>query len=219
MPQIHVFADEAGCFKFERSQGASRYFILTTIKTESCDIGNELLDLKRSLLRRGIKVGDKLHASPDSQAVRDEAYNVIRKYDFRTDCTILQKSKAQPQTRATEADFYQYAWFYHGKYITPRFCTKDNDVLVTAAALETKVGKAAFKSAFNNAIQQTKPFGGTLTTAFPESVADPCLWAADYCAWAIQRKWELGDRRSYDLIGHTVRSEYDLWRYGKTEYY
>jgi hypothetical protein len=28
-------------------------------------------------------------------------------------------------------------------------------------------------------------------------MSDPCLQVADYCTWAIQRKWERGDERSH----------------------
>ena len=37
-------------------------------------------------------------------------------------------------------------------------------------------------------------------TAFAPTMSDPCLQVADYLAWAVQRKYELGDERSYDLV-------------------
>jgi hypothetical protein len=39
-----------------------------------------------------------------------------------------------------------------------------------------------------------------------------CLHAAGYVGWAIQRKWEMGDCRPYDIIAHKVRSEEDEFR-------
>jgi len=51
----------------------------------------------------------------------------------------------------------------------------------------------------------------------PES--DPCLQVADYCVWAIQRKWERDDSRSYDLIKDKIESEFDVWSIGSTHYY
>jgi hypothetical protein len=39
------------------------------------------------------------------------------------------------------------------------------------------------------------------------NASDPCLWAADYCTWAIQRKWERRDERAYELIAAAVASE------------
>ena len=55
-------------------------------------------------------------------------------------------------------------------------------------------------------------------TAFWPCQTDPCLQAADYCTWAIQRKWEKGDRRSYDLIKDKISYEYELWARGKIHY-
>jgi len=58
-------------------------------------------------------------------------------------------------------------------------------------------------------------------TDFMPCAADPCLQVADYCAWAVQRKWESGgqDIRSYDLIKDRITYEYDLWGKGNTHYY
>jgi hypothetical protein len=44
---------------------------------------------------------------------------------------------------------------------------------------------------------------------------------ADYCAWALQRKYESGgkDCRSYDLIANRITYEYDLWERGNRHYY
>lgn len=55
--------------------------------------------------------------------------------------------------------------------------------------------------------------------AFWPAETDPCLQVADYCTWALQRKWERGDERSYELIRAKIRSEYDVWKTGTTYYY
>ena len=49
--------------------------------------------------------------------------------------------------------------------------------------------------------------------------ADPCLQIADYCCWAIQRKWESGDDRSYVLIKDKIQSDFNAFARGKTVYY
>ncbi|MGD9540661.1 hypothetical protein [Methylocystis sp.] len=91
-------------------------------------------------------------------------------------------------------------------------------LLVTAAALGQKKTKAAFKQGVNNTLQQTTP-RERWEVSFIDSAKDPLLWAADYCAWAIQRKWETNDHRSYELIASKIISEFDLWRFGTTHYY
>jgi len=45
------------------------------------------------------------------------------------------------------------------------------------------------------------------------------LQVADYCNWAIFRKWEREDTRSYELIRSRVLSEFDIFRTGRRNYY
>jgi hypothetical protein len=45
------------------------------------------------------------------------------------------------------------------------------------------------------------------------------LQVVDYCNWAIYRKWEIGDCRSYDIIKPAIKSEFDLFQSGTTNFY
>ncbi|WP_445464277.1 hypothetical protein [Faunimonas sp. B44] len=91
-------------------------------------------------------------------------------------------------------------------------------MLVTTAALGTKKTRAAFKQAVNNTIQQVAK-RDRWEACFHDSAKDPYLWVSDYCAWAIQRKWEMDDPRAYNLIADKVRTEYDLWAVGTRHFY
>ncbi|MET4217023.1 hypothetical protein ACVWWG_003603 [Bradyrhizobium sp. LB7.2] len=217
MPTRFVFADEAGDFTFKRQNGASRYFMLCTLTTDDCSMASELLHIRRELCAAGGEC-DKLHCTEDKQAIRDEVYKVLAQHKFRVDATLLEKSKAQPQTRTSDATFYQYAWYYHFKHVAPKILTKDSKLLITAAALGQNKTKAAFKQALNNTVQQIVP-RSQWEVSFLDSAKDPLLWAADYCAWAIQRKWERGDDKSHKLIKASISTEYDLWSLGQVHFY
>lgn len=218
MPNKFVFADEAGDFAFKRQPGASKYFILCTLTTEDCKLSHDLLHVRRELTLSGDAERDKLHATEDPQAVRDLVFPILAKHDFRIDATILEKSKAQPKTRTTDAAFYHYAWYFHFKHVGPLVAARADKVLITAASIGTKKTKATFKESLNNSVQQVLP-RSKWEASFIESAKDPLLWAVDYCAWAIQRKWEKDDMRSYYLIGEKIKTEYDLWRIGHKHYY
>jgi hypothetical protein len=41
-------------------------------------------------------------------------------------------------------------------------------------------------------------------------MSEPCLVVADYCTWAIQRKWERNDTRSQILLGDKIASETEI---------
>ena len=218
MSRLHIFSDEAGDFAFTRNPRASRFFMVCTVALPDCNIGNDLLALRRDMVWRGLNVREEFHATEDKNDVREEVYRLIAASDIRVDATLLDKPKAQPHIRSAEDRFYTDAWFYHFKHVGPRILRGHTEVSVTAAALGTKKGQAAFTEAVNNVLQQTIA-KQQWATFFPRSIADPCLQIADYCAWAIQRKWERGDSRWYDMIGDKVASEYNLWRTGTVEYY
>jgi len=218
MGRVHVFADEAGNFDFSRKKGASRYFILTTVATADCSPGDELLALRRRLAWNGVEVHAEFHATEEAQAVRNEVFAVLQRHDFRVDATILEKPKAQPQTRVTEHRFYQTAWYQHLKYVAPRISTLSTELLLMTASVGTRKQRQAFGHAVRDVGIQVLP-GRTTRFAFWSAASDPCLWVADYCSWAIQRKWELGDTRSYDLIKNKIRSEWDVFARGSRLYY
>lgn len=218
MPDTFIFADEAGCFAFQRQQGASRYFILCTIATDSCQVGTDLLSLRRRLAWEGADLGDCFHACTDKQAVRDAVFETILPHKFTVQATVMEKSKAQPQVRESRPTFYKYGWYYHFRYGTGGLMLPNSEALITAASIGTKKERLSFTGAVDSVMRQTLR-AKTWRTDFWPSGADPCLQVADYCAWAIQRKWERGDARSYDLIKDRITYEYDLWAHGQTHYY
>jgi len=213
MSRHFLFADEAGDFEFRRDPRVSRYFILCTVHMESCGVGGTLLDLRRRLAWEGLPVGDYFHATTDRQAVRDQVFDAIAHFPFTIQSTILEKSKARPHVRETRQRFYQYGWFYHLKFSRSRFLRPSTELLVTTAAIGTRNERALFTGAVDDVARQVLQAGMWRTTFCP-AAADPCVQIADYCAWAIQRKWERADERSYRLIAGKIDHEYDLWARG-----
>ena len=105
----YFFADEAGNLDFRRRYGASKHFVVCTCYMDDPSIGDELLALRRNLVWRGLADDSELHATEDAQAVRDEVFDLIQRYDFRVDATILEKSKAEPQIRVSDVRFVKVA--------------------------------------------------------------------------------------------------------------
>lgn len=218
--RAHVFADEAGNFDFSRTPGASKYFILCTATVADCSVGDRLLQLRRELACTGFETDRPFHCTEDAQSVRDKVFEMIAATPgIRVDATILEKSKAQPQVRASHASFYKYAWFYHFKHIAPLIAEGKQEILIAAASVGTGRKKTAFKLALESVATQVTPLRKRSSVAFWPAHSEPCLQIADYCTWAIQRKWERGDARAYDLIEKMVESEYDLWSRGGKHYY
>ena len=218
MTDCYAFADEAGNFDFSTHNGASKYFILCTVTmSDPGAVAGSLMDLRMNLAWQGTHLDQVFHATTDPQAVRDEVFAAIQGFDLRVDATILEKRKAQPHLQ-TEKALYKMAWFLHFKHVAPRIATKDDRLFVGAASLGTKKKRKAFHDAVNDVVLQVSPCASHRVAFWPfESHA--CLQVADYCTWAIQRKWERDDRRSFELISDKVESDWSAWRFGRTHYY
>lgn len=218
MPRLHVFADEAGTFDFRRGANISNHFIVCTVVLPSCDIADKLLALRRQMGWDQEPLGEYFHAAVDAQSVRDAVYALIRTQDFTVQATIMEKCKAAPSIRPDEARFYKHGWYNHFKWGMGGPLKMADEVHVTAASIGTKKKQAVFTDAIRDVIRQTGGGKKMRVSVWP-CASDPCLQLADYCTWAIQRKWELGDNRSYDLIADRITYEFPLFRKGKVNYY
>lgn len=214
----YLFSDEAGDFTFNRNQNVSRFFIICTVCTSSLEIGQALGRLRHQMLWEGLPLGDCFHATTDAQAVRDRVFALLAASDFTFQATICEKSKAQPQVRESRARFYKYPWYYHFKHGISAHLREDDQLVVTTASIGTKKEKQTFVAGLQDVIQQSAshiPW----RVDFRPALSDPLLQVADYCAWAMQRKWERSDERSLDLIRGKLTYEYDLWARGARHYY
>ncbi|MGH2748127.1 MAG: DUF3800 domain-containing protein [Actinomycetota bacterium] len=217
MARVYVFVDEAGDFIFKRKAGVSTYFIIGTVTMKDCQLGNDLIDLRRELAWNGF-ILPEFHAHNDVQRVRDRVFDVLAGREFRVDTTILDKTKAQDHLRADPLRFYKEAWFLHFKHVAPRIATSLDDLFVVASSLQIKRKKQAIHHAVADVVRQVSPTV-IFHTAFWPAISDPCLQVADYATWAIQRKYERGDTRSHDLIADKIASEFEAFKLGPKTYY
>jgi hypothetical protein len=215
--RVYVFADEAGDFVFKHGEGISRYFIIGTVTMADTGIGNEIVNLRRELAWNRFVLYE-FHAHKDKQRVRDRVFDVIAKSNVRVDATILDKTKAQEHLRQNPLRFYKQAWYLHFKYVAPRIANAFDELFVVTSSLQIKRKKQAIHEAVLDVVQQVSPTA-VFHTAFWPAVSDPCLQVADYATWAIQRKYEMNDTRSYGLISHLVRTEFEPFKFGSTTYY
>ena len=218
MPRKYVFADECGNFDFSAKPGATRYFVLVTVTVDSCTVGQQLLDLRRDLAFQGFGLDREFHAAHDPKLMRDKVFAAIATSLMRIDAVILEKSKAHPSVRVTDERFYKTAWYQHMKYVAPQIAASTDDLLVVSASIGSRSKKSAFHAAVTDVIRQVSPTAKARVASW-NAASDPCLQVADYCGWAIQRKWETGDLQGYDWIKPFVKTEFDLFALGTKKYY
>lgn len=215
-----VYGDESGNFDF--SAKGTRWYIIGTMSCDaeaSAAIREALRSLRESYAASGRDHDGVFHASEDRQVVRDDVYQTLAPQDVRVDITLIDKAKAQPHLRESDQRFYKYAWLYHLQYVLPRACRRGDVLHVVLSDIGTKKKRTAFREVVEEVVAQCCPAGVRYEVRYWKNAADECLQAVDYYLWAVARHREGSDRRSYALVRHLVRSEFDLFARGKTTYY
>lgn len=227
MRTLFIFIDESGNFDF--SPKGTKYFVLSAIGTLN-PLGKEKLEeIKYDLMKNGTDL-EYFHATEDKQSVRDLVYSFIENMkDIEIDSVIVQKNKTNPSLYISEKKkkpkkgekLYTIALQALLQYI---FCRYDNSakvdqlVIVLSSIFDVnkrelikKIIKIYLKQIFFN------PF----YLYFHESRSDKNTQIADYCCWAIYRKWTDGEIRPYNAVnkGNKIKSEFDIFKTGQTIYY
>jgi len=201
---VYLFGDEAGNFDFSDGPGASRYFIFTTITMSNCQTGDRLQALRRRLAWQGVHLGAVLHATEDPQPVRDAVFETLARCEMRIDATIVGK-RSIPATMRNPQDLYRHVWHEHFARIAPHIAQPGDRLLAVASDLGTRKRRGAFHVAVDDAVRASARC--IHRVAFWPNMSEPCLVVADYCTWAIQRKWERNDARSQILLADKIASE------------
>ena len=171
-----------------------------------CQQANSLLDARRALIWSGFPLVDAFHATEDKQLVRDTVFSLIADMSVRIDATVLRKSPFITQPPAMLA-FYRHAWELHAARVIPAILRSDHELMVIAASIGTRNEQKTIGLAIRDVVDQTGRSAHNTKLTYWPAQSDPCLQVADYCCWAIQRKWERGDGRSFEHIKHLVTSE------------
>lgn len=219
---ITVFLDEGGNLDF--SPSGTRYFCLTTITRDAQPPQFlQLNDLRADLAAGGACI-PYFHASEDRQVVRDAVFKIICSGmgSVRIDSLIVEKSKTGPALTHPMQFYPKMLWYLlrwliddlrHRIPINPiRIC------LVTDT-LPVSTKRKAVEKAIHERFATLRRVRIEYELIHAASRDHLELQVADYCNWAIYRKWEMGDLRSYKLIRRHIRSEFDIFRSGQRHYY
>ena len=225
---LYVFIDEGGDFNFSPS-GSKVYTITAVITHNPWELLDEISSLRHRILSGELhsNLGQvylenclccKFHASEDKQSVRDSFFEIIAKMQYiKAHGVVVKKNLANPSLREP-AKFYSKVTaslldYIFKKYEYSKLCIFVDNIPVSK---QKDVFLKAIKTEIKNK-QPTKEFA----IFFPPSSSNPYLQVSDYINWAIFRKWENADERSYALIEKVLgNKELDMFARGDGyEYY
>ena len=216
---LYIFLDEAGNLDF--SPGGTRYFILSSVTKERPFLAyKELAELKYDLVELGANL-EYFHAAEDNQATRNRVFDIIRRNlgGIRVDALIVEKSKTGEALRAEER-FYPEMLGYLLRYVTEGHDLRQfAEVIVFTDRIPVQRKRQAVEKAVKLTLAQKLPKGCRYRVLHHDSKSNCDFQIVDYCNWAIYRKWDRADARSYNVIQPVVRSEFEIFRNGITHYY
>jgi len=237
---LYIFVDESGDLVF--SDKGSDYFILTAISTVNPLKDREkILSARYELLRDGHSI-EYFHATEDAQVVRDKFYSHVKILsDYEIHTVVAEKRKAnlslyEEITASTSKSgfglkfkiekvnerFYKQVCETLLQYVVCRYMKYKNTldikkiVVVLDQVLPNKKREFVIK-AIKTYIKDN--FGLVPYIYFHSTKSDVNSQIADYCCWAIKKKWADGEIRPYDEIKKNIKSEFDIFRKGTKLFY
>ncbi|MDO8734950.1 MAG: DUF3800 domain-containing protein [Elusimicrobiota bacterium] len=219
MKFLYIFLDEGGNLDF--SDNGTNYFILTSISKERpFEAYKEMSELKYDLIESGLGI-EYFHASEDRQVIRDKVFGIIRNHlaGVRIDSLIVEKRKTGKALQLEEK-FFPEMMGYLLKYILNGFKLSEiQEVLIFTDSIPVKRKREAIEKAIRKVLKRDLPPTAKYRIFHHASKSNFDLQIIDYCNWAIYRKWEANDDRSYLYIKSVIKSEFDIFQAGKTYYY
>jgi hypothetical protein len=225
--ELYVFIDESGDFNFSR-KGSLHYLFTAVITDSPHKYEGEIKKLQMQILSREILptlssayldkyLSIKFHAAEDLQVVRDEFYKLIITMDnFVANSVVIRKYRTHPSLQEKNL-FYSRFLGSLMAYVFRVYTFTSLCIIVAGCAVESN--KDAFKKAVIFELHRRDP-KIKFNIYFPPSGSMGFLQVVDYVNWAIFRKWENNDTRSYDLIRGFLRTpEKDLFRNGWKDFY
>jgi len=216
---LYIFLDEGGNLDFADS--GTKYFTLTGLSKERpFEAFKELHNLKYDCIESGAEI-ECFHASEDRQKVRDQVFAVIDSHltKIRLDSLIVEKRKTGNALQIEER-FYPEMMGYLVDYIIKGH-NLDNiaNIYVFTDSLSFKKKREAVEKAIKKVLSHKIPKEILYHIFHHASKSNYDLQIVDYCNWAIFRKWERNDDRSYNIIKKAVASEFEIFRNGSKHYY
>lgn len=215
----YLFLDEGGNFDF--SPTGTRYFVMSSVAMRRPFAAHSPLDdFKHDCLEYGLDT-EYFHCADDNTHVRRKVFELIAGNldSLRIDSLIVEKAKTGPALRADEV-FYPKMLGYLLRYVVEREVVNGvEELIVITDTIPVQKKRRAVEKAIKTVLADMLPAGMRYRILHHASRSHYGLQVADYCNWAVFRKWQRCETGFYDQIKPALRSEFNIFRTGATYYY
>ena len=210
----YIFLDEAGNLDF--SANGTRYFVLTSISMRRpFPVYEALNDYKHDCLEYGLDM-EYFQCVADNNHVRKGVFDLIAAHlggmrHMSIDSLVVEKRKTGPALRE-DMRFYPEMLGHLLKFVLPKELDAGaEEVIVITDKLPVNRKRQAVEKGTRLALAEMLPQGMRYRILHHASRSHYGLQVADYCCWAVFRKWNRNKTHYYDLIKQAVRSEFDIF--------
>ena len=219
MEALYIFLDEGGNFDF--SPKGTPYFTLTCVTRERPFTLNSILDdYKYDLIEFGIDQ-EFFHCAEDNRKIRTKVFDKINQHhsSLNIDSIVIEKCKTGVSLREPKR-FYPEMVGYLLRFVIGR--ERNNcldEIIIITDSIPLKIKKQAVEKAVKQTLSNMLPKGVKYRVIHQNSRSHYGLQIADYCNWAIYRKWQTQETDFYDKIRPMIKSAFDIFKNGTTRYY
>jgi hypothetical protein len=211
---LYIFLDEAGNLDFSRN--GTRYFVLAGVAKERPFQAYKMLtELKYDLVERGMGL-EYFHAAEDNQATRNQVFDIIENNlaAMAVDSIIVEKQKVAAALHADEQFYPKVLGTLLREILKQYPLSEFAEVIVFTDSLPVLRKRGAVEKGVKITLAAMLPDTVRYRVLHHASKSNMDLQIADYCTWAIYRKWNSQDARSFKRVQAAVRREWDVLQAG-----
>ena len=207
----YIFLDEAGNFDF--SDKGTRYFTLASVSARRpFDWVSPLDEFKHDCIERGIGI-EYFHCYNDSRRVRSSVFDLIESSsaDLNVDYLVVDKSKVSPFLR-DQSRFYPEMLGLLLSLVIPVEAEsgETDEIIVITDTIPVNRRRRAVEKTVQTTLVRMLPPRTRYRLLHHQSRSHYGLQVADYCCWAVFRKWESKDGFWLDGIMSALRNEFEF---------
>jgi len=199
MATLHTFLDEAGTLDFSRK--SSKYYVFTVVWTyEPKPLADNLTRLRFDLLKQGHDISG-FHAYEDNWINRQAVLSTIVSDDsWRYAAVVVEKAKVNPSLRKPHVFYPKFATMPLKFVLKGQIRPDTTTCMIITDTIPVNKHKKSVEKAIKMSCRSELPPTIPFHCYHHPSVSNKWLQVADYCCWAVQRKWEQSDDDPYNQL-------------------
>lgn len=219
MATLYVYLDESGNLDF--SPTGSRYYVFAAAWTlNPAPLANKLTNLRFGLQKNGYDL-QAFHATDDKQEHRNAVVTaMISEDEWKYAAIVLEKAKVNPSIREPKKFYPKFAimplrFIFRG-VVRPT----TSKVMVYTDVIPISKHRDSVEKAIKTACRRDLPDDISFLVYHHDKKSNKWLQVVDYCSWAVFRKWEGNDDRTYSqLKPRLAKPELEVTGRGEDIYY